>query len=52
MQSLRYSLGVSRRDNIRNEYFRGTAQVQQVEEKSERQGRTCVENVNISHKRC
>lgn len=33
LKTLRFSWGVTRRDKIRNEYIRGTAQVEQFEDK-------------------
>ena len=37
LKMLRFSLGVTRMDNIMNEYIRGTAQVESLERKHERQ---------------
>ena len=37
LKMLRFSLGVTRMDKIRNEYIRGTAQVGKLERKHERQ---------------
>ena len=37
LKMLRFSLGVTRMDKIRNEYIRGTAQVEKFGEKLERQ---------------
>ena len=37
LKMLRFSLGVTRMDKIRNEYIRGTAQVESLERKHERQ---------------
>ena len=40
LKMLRFSLGVTRMDKIRNEYFRGTAQVGKFGEKTQSRGKT------------